>query len=340
MASISTFNNNNNINLEKNHYYQQQSNNDSVHPLSSVTNTNSNNSSSVLDYLPTLDDVLYRHSQPPVCLYNYYIVLRDRLELETLLDFWLDVAQADILYKRYIKYSTRKASTTTTNRIQQPKPSISSSMLTYNALATAQRRSSRTSDILTHMLLLHPRASIANTMCSNTTTASNRKPPPTQHEMMETVERIYLRYIVSSAEKELNGLPHHIRESISQYFIHHTLSSTTKEVLDNPIIFAQAKNYVHQILQSTFPLFLRYKVFMNLTLPQQIGRLALGLIFLLIGFSVEFSLIFLDVHPWQKRLWVRLKCCLFFFPHILTLFIGYLTNCIRCILGSHFNHWY
>lgn len=262
---------------------------DVVHPLSKVENP----SESVLDSLPTLDDVLHRQSQPPVCLYNYYIVLRDRLELETLLDFWLDVAQADILYKRYSKYAARRGST--------------AKFTNQHRLSSPVSIHPRTSDILTHMLLLHPRASLATTMHSTTTAGSTKKPPPTQLEMAETIERIYLRYIVPSAEKEINGLPHHIKETIGNHFsITIQEDNPIKKKLnpDNPIIYAQAKNYVHQLLQSTFPLFLRYKVFMNLTLPQQIGRLACGLLLLLVGFSLEFTLIFLDVHPWQKRLWV------------------------------------
>jgi hypothetical protein len=266
--------------------------NDTVHPLATV----SNRITSVLDRLPTLDDVLHRQSQPPVCLYNYYIVLRDRLEIETLLDFWLDVAQAEILYKRYAKYAARAAAAnkhtgtnntnTSTTLHAQVKPSISSSISSSPL---------QSPDILTQMLLVHPRASYATTMTTNTN--GSKRPPPTLTEMTETIERIYLRYIVPSAEKELVQLPVQIRDNINTYF--HDKASP-----ENPAIYAQAKEYVHQLLQSTFPLFLRYKAFMNLTLAQQLGRLACGLVLLLFGFSLEFSLIFLDIRPWQKRLWV------------------------------------
>lgn len=302
---------------------------DSVHPLSRVDHP----SPSVLDSLPTLDDVLHRQSQPPVCLYNYYIVLRDRLELETLLDFWLDVAQADILYKRYLKYAARRGSTA---KFGQGKIDYN-----HHRLSSPVSIHPRTSDILTHMLLLHPRASLATTMNSATTSASTKKPPPTQLEMAETIERIYLRYIVPSAEKEINGLPNYIRESIGNHFSITIQEDPIKKKLnpDNPIIYAQAKNYVHQLLESTFPLFLRYKVFMNLTLPQQIGRLACGLLLLLVGFSLEFTLIFLDVHPWQKRLWVILNSTLFSsIPYIYL--IGYFPNCLGCIFYSDFYHWH
>lgn len=281
--------------------------NDTIHPLSRVANSKI---ASVLDQLPTLDDVLHRHSQPPVCLYNYYIVLRDRLELEILLDFWLDVAQADILYKRYIKYATKRASTKFSPKQQHyqlPKPSISSSVQDYHQRQSNNSNNNNANDVLTHMLLLHPRASLATTMYSTTTNGSQpKKPPPTQTEMIEAIERIYLRYIVPSAEKEIIQLPASMKESIGHHFYDSEKPSSNTHP-ENPIIYAQAKEYVHQLLESTFPLFLRYKVFMNLTLPQQIGRLACGLVLLLVGFSLEFSLIFLNIHPWQKRLWVIFK---------------------------------
>jgi hypothetical protein len=230
--------------------------------------------------LPTLDDVLHRRSQPPVCLFNYYIVLRDRLHLEPLLDFWLDVAQADILYKRYLKYATRPPTPHHQTHATLPiRPSnISSSILSHD-------------DLFTHMLLTHPRNSLA------TTIASTKKPPPTIAQMTDTVERIYLRYIVSNAEKEL-PLPHRIKEEIAKHFVGSEKPKSTA-------LFGEAKQYVRDELQRTFGLFLRYKVCMNVTWPQQVGRLAAGLIALLVGFSYEFSMVFLDVRPWQTRLWVR-----------------------------------
>ncbi|KAG1051143.1 hypothetical protein G6F43_006631 [Rhizopus delemar] len=236
------------------------------------------------DDLPTLDDVLYRKSQPPVCLYNYYIVLRDRLELDILLDFWLDVAQAMALHKRYVKYLAKQTPRSSNQQSKRPLPS-----------PIDQSRSSISSspEVITHMLLNQPRPSMA------TTVNSTKRPPPTQVEMAEAVERIYLRYIMPNAEKEIIQLPKGIRQAISDHFSHHNES----EGPDDPSIYKEAQHYVHQLLETTLPSFIKYKVFMNLTFPQQVGRLGLGFFLLLIGFSLEFSLIFLDVHPWQTRLW-------------------------------------
>jgi hypothetical protein len=233
--------------------------------------------------LPTLDDVLHRRSQPPVCLYNYYIVLRDRLHLEPLLDFWLDVAQADILFKRYLKYASRPP---TPHQPSMPPVPIQP----YNMPSSPLSQE----DLVTHMLLSHPRTSLATT----TTSATHKKPPPTLSQMTDTMERIFLRYVVSNAEKELS-LPHRMREDIAKYF------AGGYEKPMSAAIFSEAKQHVKQELQRTFGLFLRYKVCMNLTWPQQVGRLAAGLTMLLVGFSYEFSMVFLDVKPWQTRLWVK-----------------------------------
>ncbi|KAF7729358.1 Bud site selection protein, Revert to axial protein 1 [Apophysomyces ossiformis] len=233
-----------------------------------------------LHVLPTLDEVLQRKTRPPVCLYNYYIVLRDRLELEILLDFWLDVQQANVLYRRYHKHK---------NKQQQ----VDHHVTTPTTPTTIAPSSLKDTYLLTHMLLSAqtPRPSMATT--SSACSVHKRAPPPTQADMMDVVERIFLRYFVPSAEKELHLLPDSMREGVLRDF----------KPTENPAIFNEPKDYVHHLLQSTFPLFLRYKVLMNMTLHQQIGRIACGLFGLLVGFSLEFSLIFLNIQPWQKRLW-------------------------------------
>ncbi|KAG0171145.1 Bud site selection protein, Revert to axial protein 1 [Apophysomyces sp. BC1034] len=228
-----------------------------------------------LHVLPTLDEVLQRKTRPPVCLYNYYIVLRDRLELEILLDFWLDVQQADVLYRRYNKHKNKQQQHGMDLSPPTPSPMKESYLLTQMLLS-----------------IQTPRPSMATT---STTSTQKKAPPPTQADMTDVVERIFLRYFVPNAEKELLLLPISMREDMLQNF----------KPTESPAVFDEAKQYVHHLLQSTFPHFLRYKVLMNLTLQQQIGRIACGLVSLLIGFSFEFSLIFLNIQPWQKRLWVK-----------------------------------
>ncbi|CAO3594425.1 unnamed protein product [Absidia cylindrospora] len=304
--------------------------------------------SHLLDQLPSLDEVLQRQSRPPVCLYNYYIVLRDRLQMETLLDFWLDVQQAEVLYRRYTKQQTKKHNKNTTSN--NKKSSMMTSNSSYHRAPTPIGSISANSitsqpELLTHMLLMQSRASPTSpstkrstmatsiTAHTNTTTvtdtskhqsatsinttsgssSSTLSPQhrPTQSEMIDTNERIYYRYIVPHAEKELIQLPATLRDRIIKTFNSQSpaLSSSpsplppTALALEDPKVFQNAKRYVHILLQSSFTLFIRYKVFMNLTLPQQIIRLAAGLFSLLVGFSLELSLIFLNITPWSVRLW-------------------------------------
>ncbi|KAI8390098.1 hypothetical protein BD560DRAFT_442671 [Blakeslea trispora] len=195
----------------------------------------------MMDQLPTLAEVLSRQTQPPICLYNYYIVLRDRLDMEILLDFWLDISQAELLYKRYIKHARQiSVLSTPITPIPQSNPD--------------------------HLYL------------------DQRKSLLTQMDMTEVLERIYVRYIVPHAEKEIRQLPLLIRQPIINYFHQSTLDKSL--LIDNPmVLYTDAKEFVYQLLETTFPLFLQYKVLMNMTLPQQIGRVGV------------------DIHPWEKRLW-------------------------------------
>ncbi|KAI8061145.1 hypothetical protein BC940DRAFT_370762 [Gongronella butleri] len=323
--------------MDKIHHYHS----DDVNPFSWSTPTREY-MAHVLEQLPSLEEVLQRQSRPPVCLYNYYIVLRDRLRMETLLDFWLDVQQAQVLHRRYMKQQQKKKRPPHSNQqnyrlTRQPSSPTSSTVLSspkestspYNTATSATTMATASSTIqpppsspapsslasepemLTHMLLMHaqrmkPSATKRMTTTtmesqSTTTTSTSALPhllhQPSQMDMIDAVERIYLRYIVPHAEKELHALPTTLRDQITRAF------ADKSQVLDDPKVFEPAKRYVHILLESTFTLFIRYKVFMNLTLPQQIARLAGGLLALLIAFSLEFSLIFLNIMPWSKRLW-------------------------------------
>lgn len=241
----------------------------------------------LLRELPSLDQVLRRQSRPPVCLYNFYIVLRDRLELETLLDFWLDVQQAKVLYKRHIKQSTKKSNTRNMTPPLSPAPTTMShdQQLTHSLLMLASGNSS----------VARPSVGTVGSHGSNNTTST----VVTRAAMQEFIEHIYLRYIVPNAEKELMHLPLSMRDAIADQF-----ASSKTGITDPFMVFNDAQHYVHQLLQATWPYFLRYKALMNLTLNQQLGRIAAGLAALLVGFSVEFSLIFLNIQPWHTRIWV------------------------------------
>ncbi|CAO3578838.1 unnamed protein product [Absidia cylindrospora] len=76
---------------------------------------------------------------------------------------------------------------------------------------------------------------------------------------------------------------------------------------DDPAVFAEAKEYLFELMQrQAYPKFLRLKVWGNVTLWQQLGRLVIGLVALLAAFATGLTLIFLGYSPWGVRWWVLL----------------------------------
>lgn len=134
-------------------------------------------------------------------------------------------------------------------------------------------------------------------------------------DLLGSAERIYSRYLMPGADKEVY-LPPALR--IDEFPLSSsTLPAVTSPVYDQeadaearvPDMFHSQKEYVYRAMeQDTFPRFLRAKAFGNLTPVGAIVRLAFGLMALWIGLATAFSFIFLDSKPKVKRLWV------WFFP--------------------------
>ncbi|KAK8846612.1 hypothetical protein IAR55_005698 [Kwoniella newhampshirensis] len=118
--------------------------------------------------------------------------------------------------------------------------------------------------------------------------------------LAEGAERIYLRYLLPGAEREIY-LPPSLR--IDNFPI-----SNGNEVSPLiPDLFHAQKVYIFKALeQDAFPRFLRAKAFGNLTPLGSFVRLIAGLLCLWGGFVLAFSLIFLDYKPRLTRLWLIL----------------------------------
>ncbi|KAI9487935.1 hypothetical protein BDB00DRAFT_885040 [Zychaea mexicana] len=203
--------------------------------------------------LPTLEQVLTRKTQPPVCLYNLYIIMRDRLHMEEVLDFYLDVQHHELLWRRYVKTMRR------------------SGYLTEEDLADGFQ-SPRVLSRLSQAIL-------------------NR------HDLTDSAHRILLRYLVPSASKELTQLPPELKATMRRQ-----LEDGGR---DDPLVFTDGKEYLFEYMRrNAYPKFLRLKVWGNLTLWQQMLRLVIGLVALLAGLTVAFSLIFLGYPQWGVRFWV------------------------------------
>ncbi|RUS32176.1 hypothetical protein BC938DRAFT_476109 [Jimgerdemannia flammicorona] len=299
------------------------------------------------DGLPTLDQVLTRKTLPPVCLYNYYIVLRDRLHAEEQLDFYLDVRHHENLWRRFLK-DARKSGIITEEDIQLGGHHLFNRLSHASLSTTNQRPSSRLSDFPlasdrpsspstgrnsplpgasltsnpsnryptsdTEEISTDPRdrddpeglqAALGprNSMVDPSQAGRSAKPRPTRAEIKASAERIYHKYIMPSAIKELRQLPDPVRRRIKQ--------AIENEGRDNPEVFLEAKKLVFDAMEvEAFPRFLRAKVWSNTTIPEALIRLVIGLIFLFLGFSMVLSFVFLDWGPdWQKwtvRIWAML----------------------------------
>jgi predicted RND superfamily exporter protein len=124
----------------------------------------------------------------------------------------------------------------------------------------------------------------------------DKSQPVTRKDVITSAERIYYRYIVPSAEKELHDVPKDILDRVK-----HMLESEGRM---DPGVFKETKTFVFNIMETQhFPKFLRYKVWSNTTWKQSILRLILGLVSLFFGFAVELSLIFLNYGSPYTRIW-------------------------------------
>ncbi|KAG8725995.1 Bud site selection protein, Revert to axial protein 1 [Ceratobasidium sp. 423] len=134
----------------------------------------------------------------------------------------------------------------------------------------------------------------------------------TRVDLVASAERIFARYLVPGADKEVY-LPPALRINDFPLSSHQLPVATSPAyeaesaaLAQVPDMFHNQKEYVFRAMeQDAFPRFLRAKAFGNLTPVSALVRLCLGLLVLWIGLAVGFSLIFLDVKPKSKRFFVR-----------------------------------
>ncbi|ORY41751.1 RGS domain-containing protein [Leucosporidium creatinivorum] len=132
-------------------------------------------------------------------------------------------------------------------------------------------------------------------------------------DLLASAERIYSRYLMPGADKEVY-LPPTLR--IHEF----PLSSSTLPAVSHPDydreadaqarvpdMFHAQKEYVYRAMEmDTFPRFLRAKAFGNLTPISALVRLGVGLLALWVALATAFAFIFLDYKPKIKRLWIIL----------------------------------
>ncbi|KAJ9102956.1 hypothetical protein QFC19_004513 [Naganishia cerealis] len=166
---------------------------------------------------------------------------------------------------------------------------------------------------------------------SRAPTVISRKQAITQQDLVTSGERIYLRYLLPGAEKEIY-LPPSIR-------IHDFPSSPEldEELLDSadpqiPDYFHVAKEYIFKALQDdAFVRFIRAKAFCNLTRLGTFIRLFFGLFCLWASFVVAFTLVFYDYKPKIRRLYLIIP---FFFAFYFLISACYALDPLLVLLNK------
>lgn len=159
-------------------------------------------------------------------------------------------------------------------------------------------------------------------------------------DLIASAERIYSRYLMPGADKEVY-LPPALR--ISQF----PLSSSVLPAVNHPDyeyeataqarvpdMFNEQKEFVHRAMEvDTFPRFLRAKGFANLTPVGAVVRLVVGLLSLWAGLATAFAFVLLDTKPKVRRLWVRLSRG---FPYFFFFKGRKLTGLCVCVCVDYF----
>ncbi|KAF9553328.1 Bud site selection protein, Revert to axial protein 1, partial [Lunasporangiospora selenospora] len=70
-------------------------------------------------HLPTLWQILNRKTLPPVCLFNFYLYMRDCEQSAEEVDFWLDVTAHELLWKLYVRATRRRAALLAAERAER-----------------------------------------------------------------------------------------------------------------------------------------------------------------------------------------------------------------------------
>lgn len=255
------------------------------------------------DDLPTLDQVLTRKTLPPVCLYNFYIIMRDRLKMEEVLDFYLDLQHHELLWKKYVKAMHRSGHLSESDLSEGYQSPRVMSRLSQNVSyfpASSIRSSPSPQPQQTLNVPMSTARPSSGSSITTTTDNLNTKSAPSRKDLIDSSQRLLLRYLVPSATKEITQLPAELVTALRREL-------EKPEPRDDPLLFREAKEYLFDYMQlQAYPKFLRLKVWGNITLYQQLGRLVVGLVCLLAALTTSLSLIFLGYPQWGIRFWVSL----------------------------------
>ncbi|KAF9952035.1 Bud site selection protein, Revert to axial protein 1 [Mortierella alpina] len=141
------------------HLYSSGTRENSHNPLSgnkkgsySVNNNSRQQGSQMLDpafstasddalvhQLPSLKQVLNRKTLPPVCLFNFYLYMRDFEKSSEEIDFWLDVTEHEVRWRRYARAAKRRMAVAAQERIEREERDRLARSLTESQMEEQER---------------------------------------------------------------------------------------------------------------------------------------------------------------------------------------------------------
>ncbi|KAG2182072.1 hypothetical protein INT43_006999 [Umbelopsis isabellina] len=241
--------------------------------------------------VPTLQQILDRKSLPPVCLYNLYIVMRDRLGNEEVLDFYLDLRHHEVLWRKYIR-SLFRANLIDDNDLAEGVNSLPLA-IKVQGIQNNMAEQIRQTNVSNTKHFLPPSAPAS---APNDFAVQYKDQLQNAHYIQESAESILHRYVVQSAHKEIS-LPSTIRDDIT--------ICIQENLRYDPRVFELAKLWAMNIIQHfSYPEFIHIKSNGNITQGQQLLRICIGLASLFLGFTVELTMLFLGWQMWGARAWV------------------------------------
>ncbi|KAF9291663.1 Bud site selection protein, Revert to axial protein 1 [Mortierella alpina] len=89
--------------------------------------------------LPSLCQVLNRKTLPPVCLFNFYLYMRDFEKSSEEIDFWLDVTEHEVRWRRYARAAKRRMAIATQERLEREERDRLARSITESQLEEQER---------------------------------------------------------------------------------------------------------------------------------------------------------------------------------------------------------
>ncbi|OAQ23123.1 regulator of G protein signaling [Linnemannia elongata AG-77] len=284
-------------------------------------------------HLPNLWQVLHRKTQPPVCLFNFYLYMRDDEKSSEEVDFWLDVTAHEVLWRLYHHDLTRQY-------LDDTKETSDQILTVHNALrhptaSPPQQQQGQGQFLMAGQRVQHVRlpgavpASWAHPseletqygngtesgVSEGTSTATPRRAMTsgtggvTKEDLQRSAERIYYKYLIPQAEKRVR-IPGEVRQRVAMLMDSKMMlnqgggSQPSLTVTNLGLVFAEAREIVFEGMESYyFPRFLKARAYGNMVPSHRLMRCVTGLFFLFVGFAIVLSLIFLNIRPRSLRAW-------------------------------------